>query len=134
MVWLYFYFISKLFRRGCSFKSLLYIFQKFNIIINVQSNNWTIKFTIIYLKCCFSCLYCFHFMNRWVCIWMSRYSRCYRYFRNYATFCPWQIKFYFKINLYKWGISNNYSNFLMKQQLLWFYYQHLVFLFSFLFS
>ena len=41
--------------KSCSFKSSLYIFLKFDIIINRQSSNWNIKFSITNLKCCSNC-------------------------------------------------------------------------------
>ena len=49
-------------------------------VIHRQSNNWNIKLSIIYLKCCCSCLYCCHFLNRWISISSRSYSRCYWYF------------------------------------------------------
>ena len=92
------YFRSIFIPRICSFKSLPYIFWKFGIIINRQSGNWNITFSIIYLKCCTSCLYCCYVWNRWISIWISRYSRSYWYFRYYTLFWAWQIKFYFTVN------------------------------------
>ena len=46
--WLCCYFRSMFVPRNSSFKSLLYIFWKFDIIIDRQSNNWNVKFGIIY--------------------------------------------------------------------------------------
>ena len=42
----------------CSKKML-----KICIIIYKQSNNWNLKFSIIYLKCWSSCLYCCHWIS-----------------------------------------------------------------------
>ena len=63
-----------------SFKFLLYIFQKFDIIIYKQGSNLSIKFSIIYLKCFRSCLCFCHSRNRWIIIWISRY--CMQYLDN----------------------------------------------------
>ena len=59
------------------------------MIIYWQSNNWNVKFSIIYLKCCSGCCR-FHFLRRWV----TNCSKCPWYFRCCTTFCPSRPEFY----------------------------------------
>ena len=105
--------------RNCSFKSLLYIFKKFDIFIFRESNNWNIKFSIIYLKCYPSCLSCCHSWNRWISSWIANYCKCYWYFRYYTIFWTCQMSNHVKSQLMaNQEISKNYSDILMGKQIL----------------
>ena len=77
---------------GCVVISELYLFQEIT-----QSNNWNIKFSIIYLKCSSSCLCCIHLI-------ISPHFSNYWYFQYYILW-PWQIKFYFTGN--QWQIQKS---------------------------
>ena len=69
-----------------------FIFPK-NVMLWFIDNVTTETFSIIYLKCCASCLYCCHVRNRWISIRITRHCKCYWCFRYYTFFWPWQIKF-----------------------------------------
>ena len=51
-----------------------------DIIVDRQSDNWTIMFSIIYLKCCSSC----YLLLNWISIWNC--SKCSLYFSYYIIF------------------------------------------------
>ena len=104
------YFRSAFVPRNSSFKSWLYVFSKFDIIIYRQSDNWNIKFCIIYLKCCY------HFLLSWISIWIN-FSKCFLYFRYYTRFCSFQVSFISQL-MANQEISKHFSNMLMEQQLL----------------
>ena len=72
---------------------MLFIFSKnliFPLIEKVISRTYSLDFEM-----CSSCFHCYHFLRRWISIWISRYSRCYWCFWYYIFFWPWQITFYF---------------------------------------
>ena len=83
------YFRSIFVPRNCSLIPLLYILYKFDVIICRQINNWSIKFSIIYLKCFSSCWYDCHWLNKWISIWISCYCRCYWYLWYHTFLLPW---------------------------------------------
>ena len=62
-------------------------------------------FCVIYFKCCYSCLYCCYFFNRWISNSITNYSRYYWYLWYYTFSWLWQLKFYFTVN--QWELNKS---------------------------
>ena len=95
---MYCYFRFMFFSRNCSFKSLLHIFWKYEIIINRQSYNWNIKFMLVIVKLK-------------IVIWSFLLS-----IRNFLSILV-QVLFHSLLKANQ-ETSKNYSNILMEQQIL----------------